>query len=142
MFIAIDIGGTNTRIGASRDGRRFFRIEKFKTPVRFEDGLQEIKRTVLRICAGQSLKRTIKIAIAVPGAINVTHKKLLRLPNLPGWRNAPIVHTLSRLLRTKSKIIMVNDADAAGLGEARRGAGSGYRRLAYFTISTGGGGAF
>ncbi|MBI2551902.1 ROK family protein [Candidatus Uhrbacteria bacterium] len=136
MFIAIDIGGTNTRIGASKDGRRLYAIEKFKTPKKFADGIKAISRTVLHATKGQSLK---SIVIAVPGPIDHPRGKVLHLPNLPGWRNKPITKVLTRHLNCK--VLLINDADAAGLGEARRGAGRGYTRVAYFTISTGIGGA-
>ena len=137
MYIAIDIGGTNTRVGASKDGRNFFAVETFKTPARFQDGIKAITNTVLRLTKAQSLK--YKIAIAVPGSIDTPRKKIRHLPNLPGWSGKPISRALTKQLHTK--ILLINDADAAGIGEARQGAGKKYRRVLYLTISTGIGGA-
>src|SRR3989338_1239988 len=136
MYIAIDIGGTNTRIVISKNGRTFFAIEKFKTPARFEDGIRTITRTVLNVTKGQSLQ---SIAIAISGPIDQPSGKVLHLPNLPLWRNKPIARALKQQL--KAKVHLINDADAAGIGEATRGAGRGYRNVAYFTVSTGIGGA-
>ena len=76
MYITIDIGGTNTRVGASKDGRNFFAVETFKTPARFQDGIKAITNTVLRLTKAQSLK--YKIAIAVPGSIDTPRKKSAR----------------------------------------------------------------
>ncbi|MBI4135499.1 ROK family protein [Candidatus Uhrbacteria bacterium] len=136
MYIVVDIGGTNTRVAASKDGRGFSKIEKFKTPKKFEHGLAQIVAGVKRVQGAQKIKG---LAVAVPGSIDSKNKALLNLPNLPGWSNKPITKVLTRHLNCKMRLI--NDADAAGLGEAAQGAGRGYTRVAYFTISTGIGGA-
>lgn len=81
----------------------------------------------------------IKIAVAVPGSVEHAPGALRRLPNLPGWSNKPLAKMLSAQFHTT--VQLVNDADAAGIGEAHRGAGRGYRKVAYYTISTGIGGA-
>lgn len=156
MYAAIDIGGTRTRIGFSRDGRRFFAIEKFKTPRRMKDGLQAIvahlRRTVLRVPGG--LSSPYRIALAVPGSVDA-HGAVHGLANLPDWNPKKLAAAFAHAFQSRfppsfsrgearvgdPQILIVNDADAAGLGEARRGAGKGYRKVAYFTLSTGVGGA-
>ncbi len=136
MYIAIDIGGTNTRVAFSKHGRNFLKIEKFKTPKKFEHGLAQIVACVKRMQGTQKIKG---LGVAVPGPLDLKNRTLLNLPNLPGWSRKPIAKMLAHHLNCKVRLI--NDADAAGLGEAAQGAGRGYRRVAYFTISTGIGGA-
>lgn len=141
MYIAIDIGGTNTRIGASKNGRNFSAIKKFKTPRKFEEGMHKIVKHLQRLGLGSTTGVALrhKIAIALPGSIDAPNKKSPRLPNLPGWSNQPITRILSK--KFHASILLINDADAAGIGEARRGAGRGYHKVLYLTISTGIGGA-
>lgn len=136
MYIAIDIGGTNLRVAASKDGSDFFSIEKFKTPKKFEHGLAQIVAYAKRQRGAQKIKAVV---VAVPGPIDANRNALLNLPNLPGWRGKPLVKLLTRYLHCK--ILLINDADAAALGEARQGAGRGFNRVGYLTLSTGIGGA-
>lgn len=136
MFIAIDIGGTNTRIGASWSGRDFFVTEKFKTPPTFKEGLRTILKRIKWMQGDRKLHR---VALAVPGRVpSRAEKSLLHFANLPGWGKNPLARMLSDALSTK--VLLVNDADAAGLGEATRGAGRGHDIVAYLTLSTGVGG--
>ena len=142
MLVAIDIGGTNTRVGASKNGRTFFAIEKFKTPKKLEDGIRQIAAHIQRFdvrAREGSISKYPKIAIAMPGSFDITTKKSLHLANLPGWNHKSIIRALT--VKFHTKILLINDADAAGIGEARRGAGLGYHKVSYFTISTGIGGA-
>lgn len=157
MYAAIDIGGTHTRIGFSRDGRRFFAIEKFRTPKRMSEGMRviaaHIQRTVLRNLEstrkrGQPLGWT-PICIAVPGSVDA-RGGVHGLANLPDWNPKKLARAFARVVNgmffplnrnVPINPLVVNDADAVGIGEARRGAGRGYRRVAYFTLSTGVGGA-
>jgi len=59
-------------------------------------------------------------------------------PNLPGWYDIP----LRDIVREKYGVntFLINDADAAALGEHRFGAGKGVNTLIYLTVSTGIGG--
>jgi glucokinase len=55
-----------------------------------------------------------------------------------GWSDFPLIERLREL--TGAPVIMDNDANVGGLGEAQFGAGTGYRPLFYMTLSTGIGG--
>jgi glucokinase len=56
-------------------------------------------------------------------------------PNLPGWRDVPLAQLVEQ--RYKIRCRVENDANAAGLAEALRGAGRGYANVFYATLSTG-----
>lgn len=135
MYIAIDIGGTNTRVGVSHDSRRFYATYRFKTPKTAQDGLNKIIGIIKQFKGERKLH---KIAVAVPTPVSDGRKTRLNFPNLPGWRSIPLGNTLAKALHTK--VYLVNDATAAGLGEATKGAGYGYDVVAYLTLSTGIGG--
>jgi len=56
-------------------------------------------------------------------------------PNLPKWRNVPIVQLLKETFRLP--VLMVNDAGAMALGEQWFGAGRGYQDLVCVNIGIG-----
>ena len=78
------------------------------------------------------------ISIAAAGAINVEKGLVTASPNLPGWVNIP----LRDMIKEKYGIdtFLINDANAAALGEHHFGAGRGVNNLIYLTVSTGIGG--
>jgi len=59
-------------------------------------------------------------------------------PNLPGWYDVPLRGIVSEKYGVNT--FLINDADAAALGEHRFGAGKGVNTLVYLTVSTGIGG--
>jgi glucokinase len=59
-------------------------------------------------------------------------------PNLPGWVRVPLSDRIQQALGLPT--ILENDANAAGLGEYRYGAGRGAQSIVYMTVSTGIGG--
>jgi len=136
MFAAVDVGGTQLRLGISSGGRRFDTIVKYKTPNSAKEGIQTIVTTIVKLKGERKLHG---VALAVPTPVSQREAVRLNFPNLPGWRNIPIAPLLATKLNTK--IRMLNDAAAAGLGEAAQGAGRGYDIVAYLTLSTGIGGA-
>ena len=76
------------------------------------------------------------VAIGAPGPVDPKAGVLINPPNLRGWRqNVPLGDMLSRAL--KASVHVENDANVAGLGEHRQGAGKGSRNMVYVTWSTG-----
>ena len=78
------------------------------------------------------------ISIAAAGVIDFDKGVITASPNLPGWYDIP----LRGIVREKYGVntFLINDADAAALGEHRFGAGKGVNTLVYLTVSTGIGG--
>lgn len=134
MRIAIDIGATTTRIGLSKHGYTFSTIRRFPTPASFQDGITAIANTIKSLYA---TRRQFRIGVAIPGHVD-RNGQLGRLSNLPNWSHQPIVAALSSA--TGGIVHTINDAVAAGIGEAVAGAGKFHRIVAYLTISTGIGG--
>ncbi|MBI2022051.1 ROK family protein [Candidatus Daviesbacteria bacterium] len=136
MFLAVDIGATNTRIGLSEDGHSIAKKEKFSTPADFSEGINLIVKSINDL-AENNLPN--KISVAVAGVVDSQQGVVLKAPNLIDYNNQPIVEVLENKLQTK--VILGNDADFAALGEANLGAGRGYKIVAFITLSTGVGGA-
>ena len=78
------------------------------------------------------------ISIAAAGAIDFDRGVITSSPNLPGWHDIP----LRDIVREKHGVntFLINDANAAALGEYHFGAGKGVNNLIYLTVSTGIGG--
>jgi len=78
------------------------------------------------------------ISIAAAGIIDIKKGIITEAPNLPGWRNIPLRSIVEE--RYKIPTFLINDADAAALGEHRFGAGRGLNNLILLTLGTGVGG--
>ena len=75
------------------------------------------------------------IGICAPGPLDPTSGVVLNPPNVPCWRDFPLTASLQKLYPVPVKLD--NDANAAALAEARRGAARGYKNVFYATIGTG-----
>jgi len=134
MYLLFDIGGTNTRLGYSKNGEDLGNVEKVKTPENIEDLIDIFKDYVKKI----SKSSPKIIAGGCPGTINEDKKIIEMYRNFPNWEKKPIGQLLNNSFG--SQVYLKNDADLAGLGEAVYGAGRGFPIVAYITISTGVGG--
>jgi glucokinase len=78
------------------------------------------------------------IGIGAPGISNPEAGILFTSPNLPGWRNVLLRDIIQNKLDKKA--FLINDANAAALGELYFGAAHGTHNFIYITLSTGIGG--
>ena len=88
--------------------------------------------------AGVAISELIAIGIGAPGLSNPETGILFTSPNLPGWRNVPLKDIMQE--RMGKKTFVINDANAAAMGELYFGAARGARNFVYITLSTGIGG--
>lgn len=83
------------------------------------------------------------LGISVPGMLDKTRTKLLKLPNFPGWDGAPLIDTLHEKLLKRgvlADISLENDANCYALGEGRFGLAFGCTDYVLLTLGTGIGG--
>jgi glucokinase len=78
------------------------------------------------------------VGLCAPGPIDRAAGRVCNPPNLPGWRDVPLVRQVREVLRCP--VHLENDANAAALAEWRFGAGRGCSDMVYLTMSTGVGG--
>ena len=78
------------------------------------------------------------ISIAAAGAIDTKNGIVTLSPNLPDWRDVPLVKMITEKYPVKT--CLVHDAGAAALGEHHYGAGLGLKNVIFLTVSTGIGG--
>jgi glucokinase len=143
LYAAVDLGGTNLRaVAATLDGE--IRGDD-RRPSRAEEGLEaclgSIDASIGQACseAGIDVSQLGGLGIATPGWVDVVEGVVPAAPQLPGWRNVPLVRIMKERLGIPL-VVLENDASAAALGENVFGAGQGVRHLVYITVSTGIGG--
>ena len=135
MNIVFDIGGTNTRIAAVKEGADAFEKPRiFHTPEKFEEAMT-LFGSVARELSGGTIER------AVGGAAGPMTKGKTRLlqSHLSDWIGKPLREGLATAFG--APVRLENDSALVGLGEARYGAGRTFPIVVYITVSTGVGGA-
>jgi glucokinase len=140
--LGIDIGGTKLAAGVvDATGRILARGE---VPTLAAEGLEPVLRRIVAL--GRSLlgapeaarDPVRRIGVGCAGPVDVRAGKVFNPPNLPGWNEVALIERIQTDLGLPA--VLENDANAAGLGEFRYGAGRGARSLVYLTVSTGIGG--
>ena len=136
MYISIDLGGTNTRIAASRDLKNILKQEKVPTEQNVALERKVITSAIEKVAEGEVIKG---ICIGVPGFVDKKNLKFNRIVNIPSLSGFSYEDLFGEIVAPELTIAE-NDATLAGLGEAVRGAGQNYEVVAYLTLSTGVGG--
>ncbi|MCQ2491817.1 MAG: ROK family protein [Lachnospiraceae bacterium] len=142
MFtVAIDIGGTNTRVALVDENLKIIKRTQFSTDTTNpEHTLDEIVE-VIRGYGNDIQAQITGIGMSCPGPLDLIHGKILTPPNLTGgWHNYMITDALKA--KTGLPVYLDNDANLAALAEATVGEGKDYRYVQFLTISTGLGAGF
>lgn len=142
VAIGIDLGGTAIKGGlVAADGAI---LDKEQVSTEADGGPDHVlKRIVGQIeyfksrAAGQGIDIT-RVGIGAPGILSHKTGTIIAPPNLPGWRNVPIVARLTSA--TGLFVNLENDANNAAYAEFRCGAGRGSMNMVLLTIGTGVGG--
>jgi glucokinase len=143
-LIGVDIGGTKICVCLGDPSGKIYTSKRILTqPLQgSKNGLPAIRDLIHQILTEEKidLKGVGAIGISSPGPISTREGKMLKPPNLPGWENTPLVQYFQETFH--KKVVMNNDANAAGVAEFQFGAFKGTPNLIYLTCSTGmGGGA-
>lgn len=134
--IGIDVGGTKIA-GAlvAVDGRILGRHRR-PTARAGADVVDDILAVVDELRDGE---RPERVGVAVPGLVDSARGLLRYAPNLR-WGDDALRDRLAERL-PGTVVVVENDANAAGWGEFRFGAGRGMRDMLLLTVGTGVGGA-
>ncbi len=140
IYAGVDLGGTNftTALGHADGGL----VAEEKQPTLAHQGpaavLDRIADSIVRL-SSKAGGAPSAVGIGIPGLVDAGRGETRFLPNLPTqWRDVPVGAILSARLRCP--VVILNDARAAALGEARFGHGRGARTMILFTLGTGVGG--
>jgi len=136
-YIAVDIGGTNTRLGLfeSLDSTDFVVLAKFPTVQNYEEQIRQI------VAAIQNSDREDLAGIGVSAAARIARdgRTIILAPNLPGYIGKPFAQDLFE--RFACPVRLAHDTVCGLLAEKKFGALRNIDRCAYLTVSTGTGAA-
>jgi glucokinase len=138
MYLGIEIGGTKLQLGVGAgDGTPPVAVER--TQVVASEGSAGILANVERLALPLIKKHAVRaIGIGFGGPIDRSAGRVVKSHHVSGWSNFPLVQWSQTTLGLPT--VVANDADVAGLAEARFGAGRGYDPVFYITVGTGIGG--
>lgn len=138
QVLGIDLGGTAIKLGRfTKNGTCLQSLSvatpQPATPDAVVDAMMDV---IAQIDPNQ---QTIAIGVGTPGPADASGRIARVAINLCNWHDVPLADLLEA--KTGCKVIIANDANCAGLGEAWLGAGSRFRNLILLTLGTGVGGA-
>lgn len=138
LFLGVDIGGTNVKIGvctAAGEVRGSVSI-----PTESARGPKDVIDRIGAAAEGLQKKtgRARACGSGVPGPLDLERTILFVAVNMPGWKDVPYPRMLGDRLGIPT--FMENDANCAAWGEYICGAGKGTQSLVLYTLGTGVGG--
>lgn len=136
--LAVDLGATNIRAAlVTRDGKIVRRASR-STSVAGEPRavVDRMAASIAEIEAG--IDADIPIGIASPGPLDPRAGTILFTPNLPDWRDVPLVAWMEEA--TGRRVALQNDGNCGALGEVDFGSAAGVDDLVYLALGTGIGG--
>jgi glucokinase len=143
LFIGIDVGATNVKIGCFDDELKI--VSKTSITTNAEMGpdivMDNIAEAVKGLVteAGLAMDDVCAVGLGVPGPAKYSEGIVISSTNMPKFKNVPIVRMLGE--RLEKKVVLDNDANVACWGEFVAGAGKDVEDMVFFTLGTGIGGA-
>ncbi len=141
--LGVDIGGTKIAVGAVDASGAVHARRTIATDAEagFDAGLERLTRAIDETLAEASVDvgALSGIGLGCPSPFDEASGRIENFYTLPGWEGNDIVSPL--VARFDTPVRLINDADAALLGEALAGAARGARVALMLTIGTGLGGA-
>ena len=143
LFLGIEIGGTKLQLGiGSGNGRLIAFAREQVDPAQGAAGiLSQIARMYGPLQSGLGMPEApiMAVGIGFGGPVDVEQGLILTSHQVSGWDGFDLVGWTRRTLGI-AIVSLHNDADTAGLAEARLGAGKGSSPVLYVTIGSGIGG--
>ena len=142
LALGIDLGGSKILTAVVNAQGQISSRDHSATPA--AEGQEAVIKSILESVdralnqAGIAASDLGAIGMGAPGISNPETGIIFASPNLPGWRDVPLRDIIERGLGKKT--FVMNDANAAALGELYFGAGRGARNFICITIGTGIGG--
>ena len=139
VVLAVDLGGTNLRVALVTRDNELIAFSRWQTQA--DRGPRHVIRRLLIALkdmlnkAGSSKAVVNAIIIAVAGAIDIKNGVVTTSPHLSNWRNVQLRNIVFKEFGISASII--NDANAAAIGEYHCGVGKGKSSLIYIGIGTG-----
>lgn len=141
-ILAIDVGGTNIKIGILNLSYAIC-YKEILTTRRFKNKdalLVAIVKAIRRITVAHAIKKTslLGLGIGLPGPTDAGRGVVHFLPNIPGWKEVPLKSLLENKLHIP--VFVDNDAKVMTLAEKNLGAARKFDNVLCLTLGTGVGG--
>lgn len=140
QVIGVDLGGTNIRVAVLDANGTMSHTTRM--PTKSELGpdavIRRIGDLVNEVVAKAGIPADAPVGIASPGPLNPRKGIVHYTPNLPGWRDVPLVEKLEAHIHRP--VALANDGNCATLGEMRFGRAKGVQNIIYLALGTGIGG--
>jgi len=138
---AVDIGGTNTKIGVVAEDGRILRRATIPTNAKPQILVEEIASTLRPLLDTMSDERShvTAVGISVAGFLDREHTRMYGNANLPSLCDFPLRRACEDSLGRSCRLEV--DSNAAALAEYRHGSGKDASRLLSIIVGTGVGGA-
>lgn len=129
-YLTIDIGGTFVKHSLIDENHKLTQTDKFSTPGSMDDFLTAIKNLISRY--GNEISG---VCIACPGQVDARTGYLFKGGLISYLKNFPLASCLSK--ECQLPVSVINDANAAGLAEAKYGNLVGSQLGAALVLGTG-----
>jgi glucokinase len=142
MYLGIEIGGTKLQLGIGPgDGTLAGLWRGTVDPASGADGIRrQIMAAVPELLARSGTANSLikGAGVGFGGPVDDATRTVIKSHQIVGWDGFPLADWMSEILG--KPVVLGNDADVAGLGEASFGAGKGLSPVFYITIGSGVGG--
>jgi glucokinase len=142
LVLTADLGGTKMVVAlVSSEGEI---VDRHRQPTMAQDGPETVIERLYSsidflLDRNNTLPRQLEaMSLGIAGIIDTRNGIIDKAPNLPGWENLTLKDKIYD--RYHVPVHILNETDAAALGEHRYGAGKGLRNIALITLGTGIGG--
>ncbi|MGD0897060.1 MAG: ROK family protein [Thermoguttaceae bacterium] len=138
LFLGIEIGGTKLQLGVGRgDGTPIVELQRAEVDQRRAADIRRQIEAVARPMIEKYAPRAVGFGFG--GPVDAQAGRTVKSHQVEGWDDFPLAQWCRQTLGLPARLS--NDADAAGVAEARFGAGRKDRVVFYITVGSGIGGA-
>ena len=136
LIIGVDFGATFIKTGLLNIDGHIIKKSAFSSKG-YASRDKLIDRIALEVntIMAPAKSRVLGLGVGVPGPVDYKRGVIYNLTNVKGWRNVPLRDILKK--KVGMPVFIDNDANAACVGEARWGAGKGYKDIVCITLGSG-----
>jgi glucokinase len=138
QVIGVDLGGTAIKLGRFTQTGQCLANLTVPTP-QPSTPAAVMAATATAIATLDPHREAAAIGVGTPGPADAAGRIARVAINLAGWTDVPVADQLEA--QTGRPVVVANDANCAGLGEAWLGAGRSFKDVLTLTLGTGVGGA-
>ncbi|BFM39240.1 ROK family protein [Synechocystis sp. LKSZ1] len=137
QVMGIDLGGTAIKLGRFlADGTC---LASFSVPTPQPAFPEAVLQALIPAIQRLKTEHCQALGVGMPGPTDASRRLAKLAINLPQWHNVPLADWLETAIGLP--VVLENDANCAGLGEAWLGAGRHFQDFILLTLGTGVGGA-